>query len=121
MNRQLLLNIYETKRHWTNQVEIKRNQVNLRYIILTYIRQIEHTCWIKKFFFDSSDDLARELACPNGAPSISPVYAVTAVQNTLYQFLPDINKDVVDRVPDFSTTVSSNPQDNSQEASTTPV
>ena len=68
-----------------------------------------------------SDDLARELACPNGAPSIPPVYAVTAVQNTLYQFLPDINKDVVDRVPDFATTVSSNPQDNSQEASTTPV
>ena len=67
----------------------------------------------------------REVACKNGIPSIPPVYAVTGVQATLYQFLPDINKNVVDRVPDYiSSTVAPNAQDtnnNNPAVSTTPV
>ena len=88
----------------------------LSQVLTIYFKNVHHKkCYV------ILGNLGKQLACPDGVPSIPPVYAVTAVQNTLYHFLPDINKDVVDRVPDVTTTTDANAQDNNQDVTTTPV
>ena len=74
-----------------------------------------------KFVWTVLDGLVREAACKGGSPSIPPLYAVTGVLATLHQFLPDINKNVVDRVPDYVSTTPSAQDTNQQSASTTPM
>ncbi len=69
------------------------------------------------------DTVVQEAACPGGVASPGQVFAVTAVHASLYQFLPDVNKAVVDRVPDYTTTTASSANQAGQDPqiTTTPM
>ncbi len=65
-------------------------------------------------YVDFVGPLVQSLAC-NAGPG--GVYAVTAVQHTLYQFMPDVNKQVVSYHSDATSAQSAS----QGEVSTTPT